>query len=195
MKTIKKNVIPLVLGIVIGLAVSYFFLNKGDDGTNYINTKYAIHTTNFVSTRESAVWVDHYRHMWDKMMDSLHVTPRHKYGLPLQFFTVRSQDLLCAMGIDTAWQYKTAYPYVRISIGFSDSLKQLKAFVQPVDSVDLLKGNAGHALFFNKKGAIVDSHGNLIGRDGHIISKKPENNQDSLFVADLNTPCPSTCGN
>ena len=195
MKTIQKNVIPLVLGIIIGLTVAYFFFNKKDDNNGGPNKKYVMHTANFVSTQESGEWVKHYSQLWNRIMDSLCTdSPKHKYGLPIQYFTVKSQDLLCAMGIDTAWQYKTAYPYVRINFGFSDSLKQLKAFVQPVYGVDLLKGNAGHALFFTKKGQIVNSHGYLVNRDGEVIGKGPENPRDSLFVGDLNTPCPATCG-
>lgn len=143
-------------------------------------------------------------HQWSRSYDSLW---RHigRGPVPLHYFTIRSQDLLCAMGIDTAWQYKTRHMYIRLTIGYSDSLSQLKAYIQPVIDVDLGNKNnpfpAGKALFFNKKGQIVDSLGQVIDKDGHIVSNykvKGKNVSDDpidLFVGDLNTPCPSTCGN
>jgi hypothetical protein len=192
MKTIKNNVIPLVLGILVGVVVSYLFLREADDSTD---PKYKMSTTSFVTKDTSIKWVNNYQQIWNNIQDSIHQGPKHKYGLPLQFFTVRSQDLLWAMGIDTAWQYKTKYRYVRVSIGYSGLLKELKAFVQPVDSVNLAIGYAGRALFFNSKGQIIDKNGNIIGKDGRVIGKQAFNPGDSLFVADLNTPCPATCGN
>ncbi len=149
-----------------------------------------ISTQDFVSKARANRWSHNYDTLWKSIG---HGTP-----VPLHYFTIRTQDLLCAMGIDTAWQYKTAHRYIRLTIGYSDSLKQLKAYIQPVINADLRsKGNpfpAGTALFFNKKGQIVDSVGNWIDKNGHIIKRNGDDPID-LFVGDLNTPCPATCGN
>ncbi|OCX52145.1 hypothetical protein BEL04_11675 [Mucilaginibacter sp. PPCGB 2223] len=138
-------------------------------------------------------------HKWTKSYDSLWTIMGNGVPVPLKYFTVRSQDLLCAMGIDTAWQYQTAHRYIRLTIGYSDSLKQLKAYIQPVVDADITSKSspfpAGRALFFNKKGQIVDSLGNRIDKNGHIIQSNSMPDSLALFVGDLNTPCPATCGN
>ena len=99
-------------------------------------------------------------------------------SVPLKYYTVRSSDLMAAMAIrDTACKYQ----YVRVNLAL-DSNYKFKLYVQPVmdayisaDNPDKNTGGIGY--FFNEKGDIIN------GGDESI-----------KFLADLNAPCPNTCG-
>jgi len=188
-KIVLTAAIAAVIGFTIGSVGTCRIFNIGCPApSGPVDT---ISTKDFVSKTTAHKWRKAYDSLWRSMGNGLPV--------PLSYFTIRSQDLLCAMGMDTAWQYKTAHKYIRLTIGYSDSLKQLKAYIQPVVDADIINKNnpfpAGKALFFNKKGQIVDSLGNYIDKDGHIKIKRNDTDPIDLFVGDLNTPCPSTCGN
>lgn len=202
MKKITMNLFKFVLAIIIALAIGFTVgsaglcrLFKAGCPTPFVPTD-TISTQDFVPQAKADRWSHNYDSLWRSMGTG--------HPVPLHYFTIRTQDLLCAMGIDTAWQYQTTQRYIRLTIGYSDSLQQLKAYIQPVINVDLQsKSNpfpAGKALFFNKEGKIVDSLGNLVDKYGHIVIKSNvggNNLKDTMtvFVGDLNTPCPSTCGN
>jgi len=197
MKKITISVVKWILVIIIAFTIGFTAGSIGLCRLTKIGCPVpsspadTINTHDFVSKVKAHKWTHAYDSLWTRIGNGL--------PIPLHYFTIRSQDLLCAMGIDTAWQYQTGHMYIRLTIGYSDSLKQLKAYIQPVVDVNLSNKNnpfpAGKALFFNKKGQIVDSLGNLIDKNGHIIGKSLRNVKDSLFVGDLNTPCPATCGN
>ena len=112
---------------------------------------------------------------------------------PIQFFTVRATDLLAAMGIDTLYtadapSYKQRY--VRVTIAYNQAGNQFKLYVQPVKDANLdgpdSSRTAGYALYFRRNGTI-DSNSGKAGP----MPKTSE--PDSLYVADLNAPCPNTC--
>ncbi|BAV05630.1 hypothetical protein SAMN05421788_108225 [Filimonas lacunae] len=115
-----------------------------------------------------------------------------KDSIPIRYFTIRSQDLLASMGMDVTIIDSLVlrmHPFVRLNIGM-DTLPgnkfTFKAFLQPVDSV-CAQYPAGIGRFFNKEGFIVNRHG---GRAGVPVS---QDGSITLYVADLNTPCPNTC--
>jgi ABC-type oligopeptide transport system substrate-binding subunit len=64
----------------------------------------------------------------------------------------------------------------------------MKCFIQPVENVDLANNYAGDGMFFNKNGQIISGK----GKKNTLGAKATD---DDIFVADLNTPCPNTCGN
>ena len=120
---------------------------------------------------------------YDKVCDTL-----FHGDTPIHYYTVRVQDLLAAMGADSSLLTSPGafkYHYVRVTIALEKDINQFKLYVQPVKGGDLdLAGpgkKAGTALFFRRNGSI-DSIPNP-GLDADI------------YVADLNAPCPNTCGN
>ena len=140
-----------------------------------------------VSWELAKQWRADYKKMWK---DSLHIKSQ-----PLLYFTVKAPDLLASMGIDTTTIYDKVlkqYPFVRINLGYDAKTHEMKAFIQPVDSVNTAKKFMGRHLFFNQYGDIVDSLGRKPGSKGATNLKA--NAAADLNVADLNTPCPNTCG-
>jgi hypothetical protein len=112
---------------------------------------------------------------------------------PIQYYTVRARDIFAAIGMDSSILkmpniYK--YRYFRVTLAFKRDSNQFKLYIQPVSDSYLNAGDPGHwkagkALFFKKDGTI-DS------------TSTPDTNPSiagSLYVADLNAPCPNTCGN
>lgn len=101
-----------------------------------------------------------------------------KDSLPIKYYTVRAIDLMAAMDVkDTS----CTYHYVRVNLAL-DSNYKFKLYVQPV--IDALispeepdKNTAGIGYFFNEKGDIISA-----------------NSPGTKFLADLNAPCPNTCG-
>jgi hypothetical protein len=197
MKTIKLTLLKLLLTIVVACAIGFTVGSVGLCRLLNVGcpVPYAMSTQNFVRRDTAHMWAMNFKHKWDTL------TNKPKGNVPIKYFTIRSQDVLCAMGIDTAWQYETAYRYVRINVGYNMATQELKAYIQPVKDVDLSNPTnpfAGTGLFFNKKGQIVDSLGNLLDKNGrpHKIKMVGKTVPDTaVYVADLNTPCPSTCGN
>lgn len=110
---------------------------------------------------------------------------------PIEYFTVRATDLLAAMGIDTLYARNAAeynHRYVRVTIGFSQADTAFKLYIQPVLHANLGPSgaiSAGIPLYFRHNGVIDSTERDL------IVSTNPT---DSLYVADLNAPCPRTCG-
>lgn len=194
-KKLFKWVLAIIIAFTIGFTVGSVglcrFLNIG------CPAPYAINHQNFVRRDTAHAWAMNFKYVWDTLFND------PKGHVPIKYFTIKSQDVLCALGIDTAWQYETAYHYIRVNIGYDTASHQLKAYIQPVINVDLNNATnpfAGTGLFFNKKGQIVDSLGNLLDKNGRIVHGSKlsgKNTPDSIavFVGDLNTPCPSTCGN
>jgi hypothetical protein len=113
-----------------------------------------------------------------KRYDSLYRANFHN-NPPIMYYTVRSIDLMAAMDIkDTACNYQ----YVRVNLAL-DTAFRFKLYVQPVVNAYISKdkpskNTGGTGYYFNEKGEIIS----------------PEAN-DPRYLADLNAPCPNTCGN
>lgn len=110
------------------------------------------------------------------------------HDTPIQYYTVRSRDLFAALGTDSALLGSRGicrYPYIRVTVAFERDSNQFRLYIQPATGANLddpLK-NPGVPLYFRRNGTIVT--------DTTAIRKT---RSDSLFVADLNAPCPNTCG-
>ena len=152
--------------------------------------------------RDSAVkWVDNLKEKWAQITGKDAALSK---SMP-EYFTIKSQDVLSAMGVDTAWKYVTKLRYMRVTLGFDKRNNTVKAFIQPVVNVDFKKTDnpAGTALFFNKHGQIVNAKGEIIdslkapwsASPMKIAKQRIKGSEDSVYVADLSTPCPNTCGN
>lgn len=197
MKTIKITLLKLLLALIVACAIGFTVGSVGLCRLFNVGcpVPYAMSNQSFVRRDTAHMWAMNFKHTWDTLMKA----PKDK--APIKYFTIRSQDVLCAMGIDTAWQNETIYRYVRVNIGYDTTNRELKAYIQPVKDVDLSNPTnpfAGTGLFFNKKGQIVDSLGNILDKNGrpHKIKMVGKTASDTeVYVADLNTPCPSTCGN
>src|SRR6185437_10946318 len=108
---------------------------------------------------------------------------------PIQGYTIRSLDLLMAMGIaDTALDSnEVLHKFVRVYLGYDTSNKVhagFKLYILPVDSAylggdDSSKWIAGYDL-------LLDSLGKAI-HWGHTTTTT------TPYVLDLNAPCPNTC--
>ncbi len=184
MKTIQKNVLMLFLGILVGAGVCYLAVGK-KSATLGLSSPNAdtIDTANFIPLSKAKKWVSTYDSLWARIEN----------GPPkLQYFNIKAQDVLSALGVNKSWKLETPYRYLRMTIGYSTPKHEFKAFIQPVyiDSLNhTIPFPGGTGLFFNHFGLIVDAKGHPFG--GH----NQGGNSDTTYVADLNTPCPSTCGN
>jgi hypothetical protein len=82
------------------------------------------------------------------------------------------------------------YRYIRVTLALQQDGNKFKLYIQPADTAylkvnDSTNWKAGRALYFRRNGTI-DS------------TSTPDTNPSiagDLFVADLNAPCPNTCGN
>ncbi len=98
---------------------------------------------------------------------------------PLKSFTIRSIDLIEAMGMKMKYERKAKYEYVRVYIGLDED-NQFKLFLTPVEGADL------------------DAHPPKAGRD-HILHKDKVKDADGNwtegdgYVMDFAKPCPNTC--
>ncbi len=96
---------------------------------------------------------------------------------PLRSFTIRSTDLVEALGMKMRYEDKAKFKYVRVYIGLDPS-DEFKLFLTPVVDADL------------------DSHPPQAGRD-HVLQKKVKDQSDASqlqgYVMDFAMPCPKTC--
>jgi hypothetical protein len=205
MKTLIINLVAVAAGFVIG---HYTFNGQGSKNTCCAVTADqadTVNTLNFEHRDSSRVWVKNYKKMWDAIADKDAALKDNR----LKSFTIKSQDVLNAMGIDSSWKYITKLRYLRLTLGYDGLNKTMKAFIQPVVNVNL-KGRgpfpAGTALFFNIKGQIVDSTGRRVDtismthsftrmKAGKANIQAKTSTGGDVYVADLSTPCPNTCGN
>jgi hypothetical protein len=95
-------------------------------------------------------------------------------------FTIRSEELLAAMGMSPAiaGTKDCVYKHIRVYLAY-DSLGGPKLFIVPVDGANLAVNEGGKDVFFDRTGTAVTNPG----------SYKPED----LYVLDLIAPCPATC--
>ncbi|MFW2477341.1 MAG: hypothetical protein ACN4EP_10510 [Sediminibacterium sp.] len=156
---------------------------KTDDTTTAtatVSKPDSIDRISFVTVAMADKWKEDYHQAWKKILP--------KDSLPIRFFTVKTQDVLLAMGINKPWQSVTSQQYIRVNLGYDATSNQMKCFIQPVENVDLANNYAGDGMFFNKNGQIISGK----GKKNTLGAKATD---DDIFVADLNTPCPNTCGN
>src|SRR5471030_696233 len=128
MKTIKTLAIPLIVGIIIGFIANRYNPFKPGPVTPVVS-KNVIDTSILVPTDKAARWVARYDTIWSQILDTLYKTPGIKYHAPVKYFTIRSQDLLYAMGFDSTWSSMTKYKCIRVNLGYSDGLQAMKAFI------------------------------------------------------------------
>jgi hypothetical protein len=108
----------------------------------------------------AAKWVQNYDLVWTKLFGT--------DSPPIKAYTIRSQDLLEAMGMPAATP--CSFDHVRAYIGL-DAENKFRLFFTPVVGADLCNGNGG--------------------RDTLLID--PAGNSQGQYVLDLNTPCPNVC--
>lgn len=103
-------------------------------------------------------------------------------------YTIRSQELLVAMGLDSALLSKATYKNIRVYLAYQpksqkESKGSFKLYVVPVVGANLNVTPAigGEDVMLDKNG-----HG-IKPRD---LASYPNGDQ---YMLDLNTPCPNTC--
>lgn len=159
----KPYLITIIIftSVLTGLLIGYVVFPCPNPNSCCVVTSSSSDTVNTVnlSHRDSSrVWVANYKAIWGKIVKK---DAALKDSLPL-YFTLKSQDVLNAMGIDESWKCLTKLRYFRLTLGFDSVNKNMKAFIQPVINVNLGSKSpfpAGTALFFNGNGEIVDSVG------------------------------------
>jgi len=179
-----KKVLPLLM-----ISIIYSFIAACTSGeekkaivsTSLLSMPDSIDRISFVTAEVADQWVENYHAAWKK------IVPQD--SLPVKYFTVKTQDVLLAMGINKPWKEVTTQEYIRVNIGYDITSNQMKCFIQPVENVDLSKNYAGEGMYFNKNGQIVSKKPKSAGLNAKSKDAEP------FFVADLNTPCPNTCGN
>lgn len=97
---------------------------------------------------------------------------------PIRAFTIRSVDLVEAMGLDTKYLKKAEYSHVRIYMGLDKDSSQFKIYLTPVKGAKLSEGKPGKDVIL--KGP-YDGDGDGIS-DG-----------DGQYVLDFSKPCPNAC--
>jgi hypothetical protein len=113
--------------------------------------------------------------------------------IPIQYYTVRAADLFAALGVDSlvllSQKKLYRYPYIRVSLAFEKSASRFKLYIQPVIGADLsspdsTQWKAGRALYFRRNGSVDSTWDPRVNPAGSA----------GMYVADLNAPCPNTCG-
>ncbi len=108
--------------------------------------------------------------------------------IPIKAYTIRSQELLVAMGLDSSLISKVIYNNIRVYLAY-----------QPTGEK---QGTPGYKLYIVPViGANLDAYPPIGGKDVMLDKNgkgiKPEllgNYADGdQYVLDLNTPCPNTC--
>lgn len=102
-------------------------------------------------------------------------------SIPIRSFTIRSIDLLTALGIPAD---SARYQHARVYLAFNNCTNDFKLFIVPVDSADLDAGIVGNDI-------LLDSTGHGVPPKNHKQYTPAE--LHSKYVLDLNTPCPSIC--
>lgn len=103
-----------------------------------------------------------------------------KLGIdPIRAFTIRSVDLVEAIGLDMKYLRKAEYRHVRIYMGL-DSVGQFKVYLTPVKGAKLSAGEPGKDVILNGPYSGDDGKGELGDGDGP-------------YVFDFSQPCPNAC--
>lgn len=97
---------------------------------------------------------------------------------PVKGFTIRSVDLVEAIGMPRGLLQKAQYSHVRIYMGLDSATSQFKIYLTPVDGARLSKGIAGKDVILNGP---YDGDGDGVSDD------------DGDYVLDFSKPCPTTC--
>lgn len=99
---------------------------------------------------------------------------------PIKSFTVRSVDLIEAIGLSPDVDSIAKYKHVRIYLGL-DSANKFKMYLTPVTGAKLSKGIAGKDVILDGPyEGIPDSNGEVSESDGQ-------------YMMDFTKPCPTTC--
>lgn len=105
--------------------------------------------------------------------------------VPIRAYTVRSEDLIAAMGLPDSVDSLVAHKFIRVYLGYDLAHKPhagFKLFIVPVDDASLAGNDPA-----NWKGGsdvYLDDNGKVIG---------PGDPASTPNVLDLNAPCPNTC--
>ncbi|WP_370090027.1 hypothetical protein [Ekhidna sp.] len=100
---------------------------------------------------------------------------------PIKAFTIRSVDLIEAIGLPPSADAKSKYKHVRIYLGLDSATNQFKVYMTPVEGAKLSAGKAGKDVILDGPyEGIPDSNGDVSESDGQ-------------YMMDFSAPCPKTC--
>jgi hypothetical protein len=94
--------------------------------------------------------------------------------IPIQSFTIRSVDLVEAMGLPPSAVKKAPFKYVRVYLGMN-SKNQFKLYLTPVVGADL------------------NANPPVAGRDSILVGKYDGLGNSGAYMLDFTAPCPTTC--
>lgn len=100
---------------------------------------------------------------------------------PIKSFTIRSVDLIEAVGLPPSADAKSKYKHVRIYLGLDSATNEFKMYLTPVQGAKLSAGKAG-------KDLILDGPYEGIPGSGDTVSEN-----DGQYMMDFSAPCPKTC--
>lgn len=100
---------------------------------------------------------------------------------PIRAFTIRSVDLVEAIGLDMKYLNKAKYRHVRIYMGLDSASGQFKVYLTPVKGAKLSAGKPGKDVILN---------GPYSGADG---DKSELGDGNGPYVFDFSKPCPNAC--
>ncbi|WP_144017424.1 hypothetical protein [Ekhidna lutea] len=109
------------------------------------------------------------------------ITRKYLKTDPIKAFTVRSVDLIEAIGLPISDDAKTKYKHVRIYLGLDSATNQFKMYLTPVKGAKLSAGIAG-------KDVILDGPYEGIPNSNGEVSES-----DGQYMMDFTKPCPTTC--
>ncbi|THU31522.1 hypothetical protein FAM09_28265 [Niastella caeni] len=189
-----KNLTPMLSTLL--LVIASIACNNDPGHAAKINsitatdTAYGNTAADLVDSATAAKWHNAYNNMWARFNIN-DTVPK------VQFYTVRTQDVVWAMGLDTNWtalktltKNESLHRFMRITLGYDSSIMQMKVYIQPLTGVTVDSSgkltSSGTALYFNNKGKIK-----AYGSTSKHIQGDPADDGDN--VADLTTPCPPLC--
>lgn len=160
--------------LYLALGVMAFACTQTNDENNNLTSAPApvMDTAEYALSLDSAV-------IFTKRYDSL-VSEILKTKTPIRAYTIRSADLLEALGLPE--KTKVQYTHVRAYMGM-DMNNNFRLFLTPVDGADLESLNPGKDVI-------------LSGPFTRGIKKGLGNNlqvDDGQYVMDFTAPCPNTC--
>jgi hypothetical protein len=159
-----------ILFVIALIAMAFACTQTGNKpavvGTNHRETDIA----DYALPYDSAV---RYAFIYDSIVTRVLQEPA-----PIRSYTIRSADLLEAMGLSR--NLDTAFHFVRVHLGI-DEYKNFRLFLNPVEGADLSSNPP-------KAGSDVKLYG------PHKRSSAPKGKvEPGAYVLDFTSPCPATC--
>jgi hypothetical protein len=166
--------------ILFSLALAAGFLTMGCDHPSAAKDAQTVTPENLKHILLKADAARHYIKVFDWLCE------KRVLDLPIKAYTVRSLDLITAMGIPEIDTSLIKHNAIRLYLAYdsSDHMRSgFKLLILPVDSA-IIVGDTSK--WFSGYDVLLDSSGKAMPNGPKTLSITP-------YVLDLNAPCPNTC--